>query len=103
MISIRRVTQAFPLALIVVTFVGPAVAAEKSAAPKAKLDAATLAGRIDQAIQTQLDSAKIKPSPVSDDAEFLRRVYLDITGVIPTADQAAAFLDNKDPNKRAKL
>src|SRR5262249_17308038 len=41
--------------------------------------------------------------PLADDAEFLRRVYLDITGVIPPADKAAAFLDSKDPDKRAKL
>ena len=37
------------------------------------------------------------------DEEFLRRVYLDITGTIPTADKARAFLDDKSPDKRAKL
>src|SRR5262249_49918339 len=38
-----------------------------------------------------------------DDAEFIRRVYLDITGVIPTADKVVAFLDSKDPDNRARL
>ena len=34
--------------------------------------------------------------PRCSDEEFLRRVYLDITGVIPTAEKAKAFLDSKD-------
>ena len=42
-------------------------------------------------------------SPLAEDAEFLRRVALDLTGVIPSADRAAAFLDSKEPDKRAKL
>src|SRR5438552_7851377 len=63
----------------------------------------TLSQRIDQAIGNRLVADKIRPSPLADDAEFLRRVYLDITGVIPPADKAAAFLDSKDANKRAKL
>ena len=41
--------------------------------------------------------------PRSDDAEFLRRAYLDLTGRVPTAEQAVAFLDSKDQDKRAKL
>jgi hypothetical protein len=66
-------------------------------------DARSLAQRIDQAINKRLNAEGVKPSPLANDAEFLRRVYLDITGVIPPADKAAAFLDSKDPNKRAKL
>jgi hypothetical protein len=68
-----------------------------------KLDATQLAQRIDQAINRRLQAEKIKPSPLADDAEFLRRVYLDLLGVIPPAEKAAAFLDSKDPAKRAKL
>jgi hypothetical protein len=45
----------------------------------------------------------ITPSPVCDDATFLRRAYLDAIGTIPTPDQAKAFLDSTDPNKRTKL
>jgi hypothetical protein len=74
-------------------------------APRAavKLDAAQLAQHIDRAINTRLQAEKIKPSPRADDAEFLRRVYLDLLGAIPPADKAMAFLDSKDPAKRAKL
>jgi hypothetical protein len=68
-----------------------------------KLDAHALAKHIDQAIDARLRAEKITPSPNADDAEFLRRVYLDITGRIPTAEQAAAFLGNHDANKRARL
>ena len=50
-----------------------------------------------------LDAEKILASGQADDAEFLRRVYLDITGKIPPPEKAAAFLDSKDPDKRAKL
>src|SRR5581483_5588314 len=41
--------------------------------------------------------------PRADDAEFLRRAYLDLVGVIPTAEKAQAFLDSTDANKRAAL
>ena len=37
------------------------------------------------------------------DAEFLRRITLDLAGTIPTADQARAFLADADPAKREKL
>jgi hypothetical protein len=42
------------------------------------------------------------PAPASD-ATFLRRVFLDLTGIIPTGDEAKAFLDDSDPQRRAKL
>jgi hypothetical protein len=42
-------------------------------------------------------------NPLASDADFLRRVYLDLNGVIPTADEARAFLSDADPDKRAKL
>ncbi len=39
----------------------------------------------------------------ADDAEFLRRVYLDLTGTIPDAAFARSFLDDANPDKRAAL
>lgn len=58
---------------------------------------------IDEQITTKLTSEKLTPSGPANDAEFLRRVYLDLTGVIPTVEQTRAFLDDKDSAKRAKL
>jgi hypothetical protein len=62
-----------------------------------------LSGHIDRIIQARLDQAKIPASPRADDAEFLRRLYLDLTGRIPTYEQTTAFLSSQDPDKRAKL
>ena len=72
-------------------------------APTRPMPAAELARLIDREVDARLASAEIKPSPEAADAEFLRRVSLDIAGVIPTAEKAVAFLDDRSPNKRAKL
>lgn len=45
----------------------------------------------------------LRPSPVADDATFLRRVTLDVCGRLPTPDEAKAFLADKSADKRAKL
>ncbi len=66
-------------------------------------DAAAAAKLIDTHIDKKLADKKIAPSPICSDEEFLRRAHLDITGVIPTADKAKAFLDDKATDKRAKL
>jgi len=58
---------------------------------------------IDAEIMKKLEEAKIPTSPLADDAEFLRRVYLDLTGRIPTCEQTVNFLKNRDPYKRTKL
>src|SRR3954467_1274848 len=68
-----------------------------------RLDAGALARLIDQAIQERLSLEGAAPAPRADDAEFLRRAYLDITGVIPPADKVLVFLDSKHPDKRARL
>jgi hypothetical protein len=65
--------------------------------------AAEVAADIDREIDKRLKDEKLPTSPQADDAEFMRRVYLDITGRLPTPAQAVAFLDNKEANKRAKL
>ena len=66
-------------------------------------DAAELTSLIDGQIQARLDSEGVQRAPTADDAEFLRRVYLDLHGVVPSTEQAAKFLDGNDPDKRAKL
>lgn len=55
--------------------------------------------RIDQAI----DAAFAGPAaPLASDAEFFRRVHLDLNGIIPTAEQTRAFLADSSPDKRTK-
>jgi len=58
---------------------------------------------IDDEITLRLKQEKIPVSAKTDDAEFLRRVYLDLTGILPTVETVRAFLDSKDPQKREKL
>jgi Protein of unknown function (DUF1549)/Protein of unknown function (DUF1553) len=80
-----------------------APAAKGTIAAGKKLTAVELARHIDRAIADKLKAEKVEASPRCSDEEFLRRVYLDITGKIPTAAKAAEFLDSKDSDKRAKL
>lgn len=60
-----------------------------------------LAKRIDELV-----AAKAKSGPVAgtcDDLAFVRRVYLDLAGRIPNGQEATAFVDDKDANKRTAL
>ena len=61
------------------------------------------ANAIDELVFAQHQSLQLLPSAVATDDVFLRRVFLDVIGVLPTADEARTFLDSKDPSKRAKL
>ena len=58
---------------------------------------------IDDLILEKLAALNIPPSPRSSDSEFLRRVYLDTIGLLPTADEARTFLEDSDADKRQKL
>src|SRR5262245_19275229 len=55
---------------------------------------------VDAAVFANLKELGIPPSPVCDDATFLRRVTLDIAGRLPTEAEAKAFLASKSPDKR---
>ncbi len=61
-----------------------------------------IAGRteVDQHVISKLRKLGIVPSDVCTDAEFLRRVSLDITGTLPTANQVREFLADSSPKKR---
>jgi hypothetical protein len=58
---------------------------------------------IDRSFYDQYRSLKILPSPLTDDSQFLRRVYLDIIGLVPTIHESRTFLADTDPKKREKL
>ncbi len=66
-------------------------------------DSAPLHQQIDAQLRRAWEQQKLTPAGLSDDAEFLRRIYLDLTGIIPTAEQARRFLDDTGANKRARL
>src|SRR4051812_43220473 len=80
-----------------------AVPARGADAPNRERDALTLAAKIDQLIARRWEAAKAEPAPRADDAEYLRRVYLDLAGRIPSVSETRTFLDDKRPDKRAQL
>jgi len=57
---------------------------------------------IDQHVQSKWKTLQLAPSPLADDATFLRRAFVDCIGTLPTPDEVRAFLKDADPNKRAK-
>jgi hypothetical protein len=63
----------------------------------------TSQGKIDKLVFARLKQLDIAPAPLCSDAVFVRRVYLDVIGTLPSAQEARAFLQDKDPNKRSIL
>ena len=58
---------------------------------------------IDALAWDKLERLGIEPSPLSDDATFLRRVSLDTIGTLPTAEEVRQFLNDTSPDKRSRL
>jgi hypothetical protein len=58
---------------------------------------------IDGLVHQKLRKLKILPSEVCDDATFIRRVYLDVLGVLPPPDKTEKFVASTDPKKREQL
>ena len=58
---------------------------------------------VDRHVFAKQRELQLLPAELVRDDVFLRRVVLDVTGVLPTPDEAKRFLDSTDPNKRAKL
>ena len=58
---------------------------------------------IDRIIDHYLAEKKQAPPGPIDDAAFLRRVHLDLTGLLPDAEEARSFVADRSPDKRAKL
>ena len=59
--------------------------------------------RIDAIIQLDLKKHEIRPNPPVSDFQFVRRVYLDAIGRIPTDQELASFYDDKRKDRRARL
>jgi hypothetical protein len=58
---------------------------------------------IDAEVRSAWQRQKVTPAGRCDDATFLRRIYLDLAGTIPSYDEARRFLGDPDPHKREKL
>ncbi|MDB6073351.1 MAG: hypothetical protein JWO89_991, partial [Verrucomicrobiaceae bacterium] len=64
---------------------------------------AQAAARIDFFVEAGLKHGEQKPNPLATDEQFVRRVYLDIVGRIPTREEALELINDKSVSKRSKL
>ncbi len=60
-------------------------------------------GRIDELIFSRLKQLDVLPAQNCSDSAFVRRVFLDVIGTLPTAAEAKTFLTDKNPDKRRAL
>ncbi len=75
----------------------------KSVAPAKRTDALRSAKEIDRLIEANYAKTNTKPNAPATDAQFARRVYLDITGTIPTYQQLQKFFSSTEADKRIRL
>lgn len=64
---------------------------------------AQAAARIDMLVNGGLQKAGQQPNPLASDEQFVRRVYLDIVGRIPTREETLEFINDPSVSKRAKV
>jgi hypothetical protein len=77
--------------------------ADKQPAQARRIDVAAEAARIDALVDAGLKAHGLKPNADLNDEAFLRRIYLDAIGRIPTLAEYKAFLDDPTPKRRATL
>ena len=59
--------------------------------------------KIDELVFARWQALNLTPAPLCSDAVFVRRVYLDVTGTLPSATEAQAFILDNNPGKRTAL
>ncbi len=69
----------------------------------ASIDLKATAAKIDALVDAQLAKEKITPNKQGNDEIFVRRVYLDVVGRIPTLKETTEFLADTASDKRARL
>jgi uncharacterized protein DUF1553/uncharacterized protein DUF1549 len=90
------------LAIVATALTGAAEAREPVRPFESDADSASQ-GRIDELVLSRLGQLDIAPARQCSDGVFVRRVYLDVTGTLPTVGEARRFLNDNGPDKRAKL
>lgn len=58
---------------------------------------------VDELVDAKLRQLQHQPSPLCNDSEFLRRVHLDVIGVLPSIEETQQFLSSSEPEKRSHL
>jgi hypothetical protein len=72
-------------------------------APQVHAASVSGTGKIDNLVNQKLAALGLRPSSRCSDSDFLRRAFLDVIGILPSPDEARAFLADKDLAKRSKL
>lgn len=105
-----RVTVGFAAVVLCASLASANNNASSSAAPAPaaaleKLQPAErpIAAVVDHYIDARLASAKVRPAPAADDANFVRRVTLDLVGRVPTPLEVQEFVASRAADKREKL
>ena len=58
---------------------------------------------VDMHVWNKLQRLNVQPSGMTDDGPFLRRLYLDTIGTLPSSEEVRSFLANQDADKRTKM
>ncbi|HZT78697.1 MAG TPA: DUF1549 and DUF1553 domain-containing protein [Gemmataceae bacterium] len=91
------------LGLLAAAGASPSVrAGDPAANASPALSAERLADRIDELIEAKWREHNVQPAPLADDAQFLRRLSLDVGGRIPAVQDVRQFLADKSADKRHK-
>lgn len=61
------------------------------------------ANYVDELVLAKLKKIRVNPSGICTDEEFVRRVYVDLVGLVPTEEEFTRFVNDQTPDKRAKL
>ncbi len=61
------------------------------------------AARIDELVEANYTKYKVEPNPLTTDEQFLRRIYLDVTGTIPDLQRTRSFLRRTDKERRERV
>src|SRR5262245_33260322 len=88
--------SSLPLLLALVGATPPANSPDRLA------DATAVAVKIDAIVQQHWRESDVKAAPVCSDADFLRRLTLDLAGRIPTAKEAREFIEDRSADKRLR-
>ncbi len=80
-----------------------APASRPATSPYEAADTATPQSPIDVPVFARLEKLGIAPANPCSDTAFLRRIYIDVIGTLPTAQEAREFLNDPDPHKRSAL
>jgi hypothetical protein len=97
-----KVLSVSAIVLLLTTLVAIAVP-EEALTPFEGLGAPGPRSQIDKLVFGRLGQLGIPPANLCSDAVFVRRVYLDVIGTLPTAQEVRVFLADQDPNKRSTL